>query len=90
MIEMLGIRREIKPARTLGSVRGFVAELRTLATSLRPNAENGNARAQNELTIVEKQLKDTQKQLSEQMKVTAALEKEVEMVSPGISRETID
>ncbi|CZR57904.1 related to S.pombe rad8 protein and Rdh54p [Phialocephala subalpina] len=81
MIEMLGIRREIKPARTLGSVRGFVAELRTLATSLRPNAENGNARAQNELTIVEKQLKDTQKQLSEQMKVTAALEKEVEMLT---------
>lgn len=79
MIEMLAIRRQIKPTSEMGSLRGVVAELRTLANSLRLDAENGSVRAQNELTIVDEQLKVTQKHLSEQMKATTALEKEVDM-----------
>ncbi|KUJ15559.1 uncharacterized protein LY89DRAFT_686279 [Mollisia scopiformis] len=79
MIELLSIRRQIKPTSKMGSLRGVVAELRALATSLRPDAENGSTRAQNELTIVEEQFKNAQKHLNEQMKVTTALEKEVEM-----------
>jgi E3 ubiquitin-protein ligase SHPRH len=78
-IELLNIRQQLKPTKEMGSVRGIVAELRALATSLRPDAENGNIRAQNEFAIVEKQLGLTQKHLSEQTKATIALEKEVEL-----------
>jgi len=78
-LELLDLRAQVKPAKNLGSIRGIVAELRALATSLRPDAENGNVRAQNELSIVEKQLNATQKQFTEQTKATAALEKEVEL-----------
>lgn len=78
-LELFRIRLELKPTKEMGSVRGIVSDLRALATSLRNDAENGNARAQNELNLVEKQLKSTQKQLSEQTKATTALEKELDL-----------
>jgi E3 ubiquitin-protein ligase SHPRH len=78
-LQLLNARAQVKPTKAMSSIRGIVAELRALATSLRPDAENGSMRAQNELSIVEKQLNATQKQFSEQTKVTAALEKEVEL-----------
>ncbi|EPE33063.1 P-loop containing nucleoside triphosphate hydrolase [Glarea lozoyensis ATCC 20868] len=76
--ELLGIREQLKPPKSLGFVRRVVAELRALATSLRTDSQAGNSRAQNELSIVEKQLKTTQKQLSDQTKALAGLEKEIE------------
>ena len=72
-------RQNLKTTKEMGSVRGVVGELRALATSLRPDAENGSARAQTELSVVERHLNLTQKQLSEQTKATVALEKEVEL-----------
>jgi len=78
-LELLNARAQVKPTKEMGSIRKIIADLRALATSLRPDAENGSVRAQNELSIVERQLKATQKQFSEQTKVTAALEKEVEL-----------
>jgi E3 ubiquitin-protein ligase SHPRH len=78
-LELLNVRAQLKPKKEMGSIRGIVAELRALATSLRPDAENGSIRAQNELSIVERQLNATQKQFTEQTKVTAALEKEIEL-----------
>jgi E3 ubiquitin-protein ligase SHPRH len=78
-IELLCTRQQAKPTREMGSVRGTVSELRALATSLRPDTENGNIRAQNEYAIVDKQLKSIQKMLSEQTTTTTALEKEVEL-----------
>lgn len=78
-LELLNVRQQIKPTKEMGSMRGIVADLRGLATSLRPDAERGSLRAQNELAIVEKQLSVTQKQLSEQTKATAALEKELDL-----------
>jgi E3 ubiquitin-protein ligase SHPRH len=78
-LELFNIRQELKPAKEMGSVRGIIAELRVLATSLKQDSERGNKRAQMELAIVEKQLRVTQKQLSEQTKVTTALEKEIEL-----------
>ncbi|KAL3428315.1 SNF2 family domain-containing protein [Phlyctema vagabunda] len=78
-LELLGTRAEIKPPKELGSLRGVVSELRTLATSLRLEAENGSNRSQNELSIVETQLKTVQKQFSEQTKSALALEKELEL-----------
>lgn len=78
-MELLTARQAIKPTKDMGSVRGIVAELRGLATSLRSDVENGSLRAQNELSIVEKQLSATQKQLSEQTRAITALEKEIEL-----------
>jgi E3 ubiquitin-protein ligase SHPRH len=78
-LELLNARTQIKPTKDMGSIRGIVAELRALSTALRSDAENGSMRAQNELSIVERQLQAIQKQFSEQTKVTAALEKEVEL-----------
>jgi E3 ubiquitin-protein ligase SHPRH len=80
-LELLHIRQKLKPTKEAGSVRGIVAELRALISSLKPDADRGSARAQNELSIVEKQLGITQKQLSEQTKATTALEKEVELLT---------
>ena len=77
-IALFRARQHAKPTVEMGSVRGIVSELRTLATSLRPDAEGGNLRAQNELAVVEKQLSTIQKQLSQQVKVTSALEKEID------------
>ncbi|RDL41323.1 p-loop containing nucleoside triphosphate hydrolase [Venustampulla echinocandica] len=78
-LELLSARNQLKPTKEMGSVRGSVGELRVLAASLRTDAQNGSSRAENELSIVEKQLSGTQKQLSEQIKTTAALEKEIEL-----------
>lgn len=78
-IELLNIRQQLKPTKEMGSVRGIVAELRALSTSLRPDAENGSVRAQNELAIVEKHLTLTHKHLTVQTKATVALEKELDL-----------
>jgi E3 ubiquitin-protein ligase SHPRH len=78
-LELLSARQQLKPTKEMGSIRGIVSELRALATSLRPDAENGSIRAQAELSIVAKELNKTQKQLSEQTKATIALEKEIEL-----------
>ena len=69
----------------MGSVRGFVAELRALETSLKSDADNGSSRAQNELSLVTAQFNATQKQLSEQMKAKAALEKELELFTSAMN-----
>ena len=79
ILELLELREELKTPKEMGSVRGIVAELRALATSMRPDGGNGSARVLAEISIVENQLAKTQKQLSQQTKVTGALEKELEL-----------
>ncbi|KAM3075621.1 hypothetical protein ACMFMG_007757 [Clarireedia jacksonii] len=61
-----------------GTLREIVSELRTIASSLRSDAEDGNLRAQHELSIIEEQL-SIHKHLTEQSKVITALEKEIEL-----------
>ena len=78
-IELLKARQSMKPTPEMGSVRGVTADLKTMATSLRPDAEHGNVRAQAELANVQSLIKFTQKQWSAQIKTTIALEKEVEL-----------
>ncbi|RKF56708.1 putative ATP-dependent helicase [Erysiphe neolycopersici] len=75
---LLGLREQIKP-KTKSSVRGLINEIRSKFNSLKQDAANGSLRAQKEILVVEKQLKDIQNQMSDQLKVTAALEKEVEL-----------
>ncbi|POS86303.1 hypothetical protein EPUL_002593 [Erysiphe pulchra] len=75
---LLGLREQIKP-KTKYSVRGVINEIRSKFHSLKQDAANGSLRAQKEIIEVEKQLKDIQNQMSDQLKVIAALEKEIEL-----------
>lgn len=77
-LELLNEREQIKPSKNLGSMRGIIAELRALVTSLRSDAESGKGRATVELTIVETQLALAQKEMSKQNTAAVALEKELE------------
>lgn len=69
----------LKPSSDLGSLRGIVSELRSLTTSLDWQASGGSARARAELELVNQVLKHAGQVLSEQLKVSANLEREVEM-----------
>ena len=77
-LELFKIREQVKPPKEHGSIRGIVSDLRTLSTTLKLDADNGNSRAANELSIVEQERQRIQKQYSEQSKVVAALRQEVD------------
>ncbi|KAL2130802.1 hypothetical protein VTI74DRAFT_5930 [Chaetomium olivicolor] len=81
-LELLQIRNTIKPPFVEGdpltSLRGLVSELRGLSAKLRHEAAAGNTRAAYELSVVSDLLKDTLSQQADQLKVTTAMEKEVE------------
>ncbi|TLD19680.1 hypothetical protein PspLS_09521 [Pyricularia sp. CBS 133598] len=75
LIELLASRDKIAPGPGSDSIRGFLGELRTLATSLR---SQGSGRAQLELSIVEKLLKSLSDQSWDQNKAHNALESEID------------
>jgi E3 ubiquitin-protein ligase SHPRH len=78
VIELLEVREKLKPPKDASSIRGIISDLRTLATDLKVEAENGSARAAKELVLVEQQRKLVQKQFSEQSKIVVGLRQEVE------------
>ncbi|KAI9839654.1 MAG: hypothetical protein M1819_002280 [Sarea resinae] len=79
MQELLTKRAYLKPEEELGSLRGIVAGLRGLASTLRWQAEGGSSRASTELAIVEKHLQHLHRISNEQTKAASGLEKEVEI-----------
>jgi E3 ubiquitin-protein ligase SHPRH len=78
-LQMMDTRSSIKPNSQLGSLRGIIGELRSLATSLEWQANGGSSRARAELELVTLVLQNASQMASEQAKVAANLEKEVEM-----------
>lgn len=78
-LEMMGTRSNIKPDPQLGSLRGIISELRSLATSLEWQAGGGSSRAQAELEIVSLILQNSSQMASEQGKIASNLEREVEL-----------
>ena len=72
-------RSTLIPSSDLGSLRGIVSELRSLTNPLDWQASGGSARARTELELVNQVLKHAGQVLSEQLKVSAKLEREVEM-----------
>lgn len=72
---LLAMRTQIKPSQELGSVRGIIAEMRALTTSLNWQMEGGSSRAQAELEIIQSELQRVQRLSTEQVKVVATLEK---------------
>ncbi|KAJ5760098.1 hypothetical protein N7520_007254 [Penicillium odoratum] len=78
-LSIMNIRSELMPDSQWGSLRGIVGELRSLATSLDWQANGGSARARAELELVIEVLKNAGQMIAEQLKVSASLEREVEM-----------
>ncbi|KAF2842958.1 hypothetical protein M501DRAFT_1012340 [Patellaria atrata CBS 101060] len=78
MLKVMDERAILKSTSQQGCLRGIVSEVRSLATTLQWQAENGNNRAALELEVVEKMLKDINSVLGAQNKLIADLERELE------------
>ncbi|KAH8422920.1 putative SNF2 family helicase/ATPase [Aspergillus melleus] len=78
-LELMGTRSNIKPDPQLGSLRGIISEIRSLATSLEWQAGGGSSRAQAELEVVSLILQNSSQMASEQAKIASSLEREVEL-----------
>ena len=77
MKELLRIRSQLKLPETLGSIRGIIAELRTIKSSLRTAEERGSSRAAAEIGIINMALENLQLESNKQSKVVVGLEKEI-------------
>ncbi|KAJ5948434.1 hypothetical protein N7454_001741 [Penicillium verhagenii] len=78
-LSIMNTRSEIMPSPELGSLRSIVSELRSLVTSLDWHATGGSTRARAELELVTEILKSAGQMIAEQLKVSASMEREVEM-----------
>ncbi|KAG2025657.1 hypothetical protein GB937_002376 [Aspergillus fischeri] len=78
-LSVMNTRSALKPAPALGSLRGIISELRSLATSLEWQGSGGSSRALAELELVNSVLQHAAKMAAEQNKVSSNLEREVEM-----------
>ncbi|TGJ86165.1 hypothetical protein E0Z10_g2588 [Xylaria hypoxylon] len=78
LLELLQMRRDVKPAPAGKSLRGVVSALRELSTGLRHDAFMGSSRARVELQIITTQLKATQDIVTKQNKIATSLEKELD------------
>lgn len=78
-LSVMNKRSELKPDPELGSLRGILAELRSLATSLEWQESGGSSRAHAELELVNIVLENATQMNAEQVKTISGLEREVEM-----------
>lgn len=79
LLKLLSVRSRLKPAKDAGSVRGMIAELRELKTTLRGATEKGSSRAAAELLIVNSALETLHQISTEQTKAVAGLDREIEL-----------
>lgn len=78
-LSVMNKRSTLKPDPDLGSLRGILAELRSLATSLEWQESGGSSRARAELELVNIVLDNATRMNAEQVKAASGLEREVEM-----------
>jgi E3 ubiquitin-protein ligase SHPRH len=78
-LDIMRIRNKMKPGAELGTLRGIISELRSLATSLEWQESGGSSRARAELAVVNDVLARASQMASEQGKAISSLEKEVEL-----------
>ncbi len=79
LISVLAQRAQLRPDGSLGSLRGLLGDLRTLAAELHLKAEGGSTRASAELSLVEKGIRKVQQITNEQKKSASLLEKELNL-----------
>ena len=77
--ELLGIRSQLKPDPSRGSIRGFLTDLRVLKGILTNREGYGSARTTAELAIVSDALQRLQSDTNLQSKIVATLEKELDL-----------
>lgn len=77
--ELLRMRDDLKPPAGAGSVRGIVADLREIRTTLRAQLDKGHLRAGAELGIVNNALTTVQSLSATLSKAAVALQREVEL-----------
>ncbi|KAK2783913.1 hypothetical protein FQN52_009432 [Onygenales sp. PD_12] len=78
-MSMMKTRGTLKMPQELGSLRGIISELRSLATSLEWQEVRGSSRARTELAIVNNILQETSEMSSEHSRISSKVEKEVEL-----------
>jgi E3 ubiquitin-protein ligase SHPRH len=78
-LEIMNTRSQLVPDPKFGSLRKVVSDLRSLLGTLHWQANSGNSRARAEHEVVEMVLRNAGQIITEQLKVSANLEKEVEM-----------
>ena len=81
LIALLRERHEIKPTRDQGSFKGLVTQLRQLKTEFRIEVEGSNNRAAAESMLINNMLQYLHQVSSAQNKLSAALDKEIEVCS---------
>ncbi|KAF2710519.1 ATP-dependent DNA helicase [Pleomassaria siparia CBS 279.74] len=79
LLKIVAARAKLIPTEKDGSLKGAVAAVRSILTSLQWRADGGDSRAKSELAIAQKQFAEIQKITSEQAKIIVDLEKEQEM-----------
>jgi E3 ubiquitin-protein ligase SHPRH len=78
-LEIMNTRSQLMPDPELGSLRKVVSDLRSLLGTLHWQADSGNSRARAEHDLVEMVLQNAGQMITEQLRVSANLEREVEM-----------
>lgn len=84
LIELLQVRQRLKPkasrsGQRVNSVKAHLFELRSAFSKLKNDADRGSSRAKIELDIIDEQVKTTQNQLTKQLKITRALDQELNL-----------
>ena len=86
MLKLLHLRQSLKPdPKKIGSVRGFIMQLRELKTNLRAQLDRGNVRAGAELLIINSTLQTLQAVAAEYNIILTSLDRELELL-----KETVD
>ncbi|KAJ8126844.1 hypothetical protein O1611_g6795 [Lasiodiplodia mahajangana] len=85
LLELLEVRRGVKPLPLNHSLRRIVGALRELSTKLRHDASVGSNRARAELQIVTIHLRATQDILTKQTKAAAGLERDLESFTSAMN-----
>jgi len=86
MLKVLHLRQSLKPdPKKIGSIRGFIMQLRELKTNLRAQLDRGNVRAGAELLIINSALQNLQAVSAEQNRILTSLDQELELL-----KETVD
>jgi E3 ubiquitin-protein ligase SHPRH len=78
VIEVAQTRRKLQAMLEGGSLKGVVANVRSLATALQWRADSGDSRATAELNVIQKHIVRVQAILAQQAKAITELEKEQE------------
>lgn len=86
MLKVLHLRKSLKPdSKKIGSVRGFIMQLRELKTNLRAQLDQGNVRAGAELLIINSTLQTLQAVSEEYNRILTSLDRELDFL-----KETVD